>query len=108
MFQNRQQGNVLCHVSATVDAYSSELDIVGAGFLYLDEIQPAEESVTRPGLIRWEGAILPWLHNGRTFFDFPLLEYAFYVGFESGGVGFLDLILITQIVPLCHRGLVDV
>lgn len=51
---------------------------------------------------------LPRLQNGSTFFNLPMLEHAFDVGFESGREGFLDLILITQIVTFCHSGLVDV
>jgi hypothetical protein len=62
----------LCHVFAAIDAYPAELHIVRARFLNFDEINP-------------------WSRNDRAFLDLPMLEYAFDVGFVSGGEGLLDL-----------------
>ena len=45
--------------------------------------------------------------NGALFY-LPLGEGALDVGFEPGGKGLQDLVVITQTVTLCHLGLVGI
>lgn len=94
--EGQQPGNVLCHVFATVDTYPSELHVVRAWFLYLDEIKPVVDDISHRAMtVGRDGAELPWVGNDGAFFQIPSLQHALDVGFESGGERFLDLILIT-------------
>ena len=55
-----------------------------------------------------DGPRLPVGCDDGAFSNHPSLKHAFDVGLESGRKGFLDLVLITQIVTFCHCGGVGV
>lgn len=51
---------------------------------------------------------LPRMRDDGSLLDPPCLQDALHRGFESGRKRLLDLILITQIVTLCHRCLIGI
>lgn len=56
----------------------------------------------------WMIQCVLWLGDDGALVDFPFDENALDAGLKSGGVFFQRLPCITQIVTLCHLGLVDV
>jgi len=48
------------------------------------------------------------LRDNRPLSDLPVLQNALHIRLEPGRERLLDLILVTKLVTLCHRGLVEV